>query len=135
MNEQEFAKRLARLHLDTSHKLYQIRTEKGYSTEEAATMAGISVQRLEMVEEGDTTDIEEIARLCAAYGVSFEITPDLQPMVSPAKALPVVRLEARYAQSLGCASSELERSERDSISAMALRSNERNLTPGFANAG
>ena len=78
MTEQEMTRRLARLHLDIAHELYQLRIESQREIEDISQAAGLSAERLEMIEEGDTTSIEEVARLCSVYQVSLEINAEMQ---------------------------------------------------------
>ncbi len=78
MTEQETTRRLARLHLNIAHELYQLRIASQREVEDVAEAAGLRVERLEMIEEGDTTSIEEVVRLCAVYQVSLEINAEFE---------------------------------------------------------
>jgi len=87
MNDFDMTRRLARLHLDLANKLFQLRTERGQEIAEVAATTGIPAERIEMIEEGDTTSLDEIARLCSAYQVSLEIAAELEPAVGTASRL------------------------------------------------
>lgn len=63
------ARALARFHLDVAHALYQAREQAGLTVEATAQRAGLSLDRVLMIEEGDTTSLTEVAQLCQAIGI------------------------------------------------------------------
>ena len=65
------ARNLARLHLYVAHALYRSREQSGLSVETVANRAGVSPERIIMIEEGDTTSLTEIAQLCEAMGIDI----------------------------------------------------------------
>jgi len=63
--------RLARLHLDIAHALYQARERAGLSVDTLAERSGLTSDRIVMIEEGDTTSLTEVAQVCEAIGISI----------------------------------------------------------------
>ena len=57
MNNHDMTGRLARLHLDLANKLFQLRIESGQEIADVARTAGIPVERIEMIEEGELLEI------------------------------------------------------------------------------
>lgn len=68
----EQARSMARFHLDLAHELYVAREKAGLSVDEIATRSGLTPQRVEMIEEGDTTLVGDIALLYDALGIGRE---------------------------------------------------------------
>jgi ribosome-binding protein aMBF1 (putative translation factor) len=80
----EAARAVARANLDLAAALHRQREALGLSQEDAAAKAGLTVHRLEMIEEGDTSSLTELLRLLSAFGLVLRIERDLRVVVSPA---------------------------------------------------
>lgn len=80
---------LARLHLDLARALYTQREALGLTVEELKTAAGLAAERIIAIEEGDTSSLTDVARLCHALdvelrldaGFSFQLIPLHKPAV------------------------------------------------------
>ena len=68
---------LARMHLDLAHALFERREDLRLSLAELSQATGLETERLEMIEEGDTTSLTEIAQLCAALDVTLTLSEGL----------------------------------------------------------
>lgn len=68
---------IARAHLDLASELSGRREALGYSIETTAERSGVSASRLEMIEEGDTTSLTEVMRLCQSLGLTLTIDDHL----------------------------------------------------------
>lgn len=64
-------RRLSRLHLDVAYALFLSREQAGLSVETLAERAGLTSDRILMIEEGDTTSLTEVAQVCEAMGISI----------------------------------------------------------------
>lgn len=62
---------VARAHLEVASALAKRREELGKSTAEVSADADLPLDRLEMIEEGDTTSLTEILRLCHSLGLTI----------------------------------------------------------------
>jgi transcriptional regulator with XRE-family HTH domain len=60
---------MARLHLDVAFALYQARERAGVSVEQLAERAGLTPERVLMIEEGDTTSLTEVVLICDALAL------------------------------------------------------------------
>ena len=67
---------LARLHLDLAHALYMLREEAGFGVEELADRSGLSPAEILTIEEGDTSSLSDVARLCNALNAGLSLNPD-----------------------------------------------------------
>ena len=65
------ARRLARLHLDIAHALNRARERADLSVSAISERTGLTVERIVMVEEGDTTSLTEVAQMCEAIGINI----------------------------------------------------------------
>ena len=68
---------LARLHLDLAHALYAQREALGVSVEALADKTGMPAKRVVMIEEGDTSSLTDVARLCHALHAELRLDADL----------------------------------------------------------
>jgi len=66
----EETQRLARFHLDIALALFRAREQAGLSVETLAERTGLAIDRILMMEEGDTTSLTEVAQVCDAIGIS-----------------------------------------------------------------
>ena len=74
---------LARFHLDLAQALSERREALRVSIEDLSSRTGLAVDRLEMIEEGDTSSLTEIVVLCNALetvikvdaAIGFELVP------------------------------------------------------------
>jgi Helix-turn-helix domain len=76
-------RRVARAHLDLAAEIHRWRVAFGYDVAALASRAALPPERLEMIEEGDTTSLTEILRLCDALGVSLQVASDLTVKLTP----------------------------------------------------
>lgn len=67
---------LARLHLDLAHAMYARREALNLSVEQVAMAAGLAAERVVAIEEGDTSSLTEVARLCHALDAGLRVNPD-----------------------------------------------------------
>ena len=74
---------VARAHLDLAAALVHRRESLGYSVELAAERSGISPDRLELIEEGDTTSLGEVLRLCRGLDLILTVDNHLAVRVAP----------------------------------------------------
>jgi transcriptional regulator with XRE-family HTH domain len=73
----EQARKIARFHLDVAHALYRSREQLGLSVETVAERAGLTPDRIIVIEEGDTTSLTEVALFCDALGVAVsDVLPE-----------------------------------------------------------
>ncbi len=77
---------ISHMQLELANLLYQRRTSLGWSVEELAERSGVDGSRIEMIEEGDTTSIAEVASLCAALSVHLAISHRFEVGIRPAAA-------------------------------------------------
>ncbi len=73
---------VARAHLDLASALAERREALAESIEEVARRAGLSPERLEMIEEGDTTSLTEVMHLCHSLGLALRVDEHLQVQVA-----------------------------------------------------
>jgi len=64
---------LARFHLDLAQALGHRREALGISIADLSSRTGLSADRLEMIEEGDTSSMTEIVVICNALEVELRI--------------------------------------------------------------
>lgn len=73
---------LAQLHLDLARALHGLRLDRDYSEQLLAERAGLSVDEIRMIEEGDTSSLTDIARLCNALDARLTIDSDFTVTLS-----------------------------------------------------
>jgi transcriptional regulator with XRE-family HTH domain len=64
---------VARVQLNIAAALYQRRDRLGYTLEQIEERTGISVKRLEMIEEGDTSSLPEVLILADDLGLALMV--------------------------------------------------------------
>jgi len=69
------SKRLARAILDLAHSLSLVREARSLSIEQLATRTGLAVDDIEMLEEGDVSDVSILLRVIDALDAHVELEP------------------------------------------------------------
>ena len=82
--EFETYRALAKADLDLALVLQQRRESLGLSPDDLTRASGIPVDRLEAIEEGDTTTLAEVLRLSHALGVRITVDSAFGVRVTPA---------------------------------------------------
>lgn len=78
--------RLVQIHMDLAARLSEIREAKHVSVERLSAACGVPVERIELLEEGDTSRFDDILRVSMALSVSVSITPWSEVTVNPARS-------------------------------------------------
>ncbi len=74
---------LARLHLDLAQALYTQREALGLTVEQLRTAAGLAAERIIAIEEGDTSSLTDVARLCRALDVELRLDAGFSVQLIP----------------------------------------------------
>lgn len=69
----QISTQLAEMHLDLAQAIYDRRAELAIEVQDVSALSGISSERIEMIEEGDTTSLAELAVLADALKLTLQI--------------------------------------------------------------